>query len=290
MIWILKHLLLALSVIGTFLNVIVLIYIWRTFNVRKCLYFILALDSALSCAAMPMACGLFIAINAMNDLKSSFLCYGIQLYDLMNYVLCPLLTALISFIRCKSIISISNESQEQISDIFYIKMTCFLVFLIFVYINIWISVTIFGSFDLLAISNFCLYGENGSVPDLNPAFYGLNIPVILLMVSTFFMDLITWFFVRKNRIIMDRIPLNASIINFTFAIIYLIYVAIIFRFELSFERRFYLMLMSVTLANVLRNPLIATFAFKVNASNQKTSLEDRRQVEIEQALYRKWGK
>ena len=91
---------------------------------------------------------------------------------------------------------------------------------------------------------------------------------------------------RRNR---EKIPKRATIINSFFLIPWVLYA--IFHmiqnhmlYDLSTETKSIVLDLPNLIVNSVRNPIIAHFAFKVNAEIQKETVKSRRLSEIEEAL------
>ena len=86
----------------------------------------------------------------------------------------------------------------------------------------------------------------------------------------------------------EKIPKRATKINIGLMIFALVCVVIIRRtFIMDEERRVFLVVVMLSLAKALCNPMVTRFAFQVNRQIQQESVEDRRQNEIEDALKRR---
>ena len=91
---------------------------------------------------------------------------------------------------------------------------------------------------------------------------------------------------RRNR---EKIPKRATIINSILIIPWVVYVIfhMIFNhmlYDLSLETKSILLDLPNLLINSIRNPIIAHFAFRVNAEIRKETVKSRRLSEIEEAL------
>ena len=86
---------------------------------------------------------------------------------------------------------------------------------------------------------------------------------------------------RKRR---ERIPKRATLINTCLFVPWIAYIAFLNVPDLHLETRTLLVTLPNALVNALRNPIIASLAFKVNEQIRQETVEDRRQLEIEKAL------
>ena len=90
---------------------------------------------------------------------------------------------------------------------------------------------------------------------------------------------------RKRR---EKIPKRATIISSSMFIPFTAYSLVILKgFGFSLELKALLVTFGNTLVIAARNPVIARFAFQVNKQIRKESVEERRQIEIQEALERK---
>ena len=90
---------------------------------------------------------------------------------------------------------------------------------------------------------------------------------------------------RKRR---EKIPKRATIISSSMFIPFTAYSLVILKgFGFSLELKALLVTFGNTFVIAARNPVIARFAFQVNKQIRKESVEERRQIEIQEALERK---
>ena len=92
-------LLILTSGLGLLANLATLGYILSTFNVKKSLYFILMLDSALTAASALIGFVVFVVLNFELRVRSVWTCFFMQIFDLTTHALCPVFSFIISLIR-----------------------------------------------------------------------------------------------------------------------------------------------------------------------------------------------
>ena len=127
-----------------------------------------------------------------------------------------------------------------------------------------------------------------------------NLPIIFSLGVTIILDIFTNTMAKKNVnndsnsgfIITqeeiqrrEKIPKRATKINIGLMVLALVCIVIAnMTFVMGEEAKVLLIVVVLSLAKALCNPLITRFAFQVNQQIQQKTVEDRRQQEIEEAL------
>lgn len=141
------------------------------------------------------------------------------------------------------------------------------------------------------IFNFCM--QSSQPVNLTLLGIFIMIPILVTITTTSIMDIKCLLFIKNHGANRDRfeLSLRASIISTLITIPYFILASILSNLmgQLSIESKTFLSLFTQYLVIIIRNPLISTCAFRVNASIQRQldaqqDREHRRNVEMEHAL------
>ena len=284
--------LVILEFIGVITNFLAFRFIKKTFDCKKSLYAILALDAFLMAIINGFsglclgARGLFLETKTTCVLRAFF-------GNNLQFMLHTQFTFLISFIRfryTKLDVSINEEMERK--TICYSKI--FIGYSIFHWF-FYILINLILDLRTSKILNMCLGNE---ATDLKITFIFLMVPLMCEYFSIFYMDWKSWMkFLEwnKNRQPtpinpIDEIPLRASLINGTILLIH-IFMMIIFTAISPTLIMINGLELLVSIETIFRTPFIALFAFRVNEQNvHHDAIEERerkRQLEIQEALQKK---
>ena len=166
------------------------------------------------------------------------------------------------------------------------------------------SINAYFNLQSFNVYSVCLLREKADFPQVAFNFITVLMPVISVMVLTNAMDLSSYFWLQ-NRVLVTRqlnkeghhhllvheehnnIPLNASVICSLLFIPHLVGFCVVGSESIQPLEKYFLAIMVIRLNDVIRNPLIAKCAFRINDSNAAENRERKRQVEIQDALQRR---
>lgn len=286
-----SNVLIVTSGLGSGANFATFLYITSIYDTGKCLYFILALDAALTSMASFLGFIVFLTLKIVPSINQTIAtCILVQLFDLTTHVLCPLFSFMIAFIRRKNLNS-SNPNGWKPEGVL-IQAVKLITATIFVYILAWVVVNAGLHLNLLAVYNFCYNGVKAQDDHYIFTNFLIGLPVACLTLATAFCDIKTLQFIRTRQAEkhVDKIPLNASIISTILSIPYLLYpifISNILTPKISPENKFFTILIPSTLINIFRNPIIATCAFRLNAANVVKESKDKERERKRQAAMKR---
>ena len=163
-------------------------------------------------------------------------------------------------------------------------------------------------FQSFNVYNVCLDREKAKLPKVTFNFIMVLTPVLSVMVLTNAMDLSSYFWL-KNRIDVNtkninkstvkgnanqvqenhhnNIPIHASVICSLLFIFHIAGFVVVGAQMVQPIEKYLLVIVLTRLNDAIRNPLIATCAFRINDSNAAEDRERKRQLVIEDALKRR---
>lgn len=262
--------LIVTSGLGSGANFATFLYITSIYDTDKCLYFILALDAALTSIASFLGFVIFLTLKIAPIINQTIgICILVQLFDLTTFVLCPLFSFMIAFIRRQNLNSSNPNGWKPDHNL--IKSVKVITLTVFVFITAWVVFNAGLDLNLLAVYNFCHYADKAQDDHYIITNFCIGLPVTGLTICTAFCDIKTLQFIRtRHEKHVDKVPLNASIISTILSIPYLLYPLVMSNIltpKFSPEDKFFMILIPSTLINIFRNPIIATCAFRLNAAN-----------------------
>ena len=311
------------STIAFLSNLASFIYIQKSFDTKRCLYFILRSDAMVVMVVTLMASIMFSWVATNSQQSNSWFCsilfYASQITALTN----PMSNFMISYIRYvkttkkqqmvfiplfSRYMKLSQSpnpwlSNEELLKYSFITLSLTIIYgilitFINVYFNLW-------SFNIYTV---CYIGPEGADQKKTFNIITVLLPVIVLVVCSCFMDLSCFVFIHKRKSsvhprrtqpnpiaqvnsILTEIPLRATIISILLFIPYFLIYIILGIQKLDPLEKYFFVIILTRVQDTLRNPLIAKFLFNINDENrQRTALEERernQQREIQDALKRR---
>ena len=312
------------STIAFLSNLASFIYIQKSFDTKRCLYFILRSDAMVVMVVTLMASIMFSLVAATTSQQSNSWFCSILFYASQSTALTsPMCNFMISYIRY---VKTTKKQQMVFIPLFsrYMKLSQapnpwlsneellkyslitlsltiiygILITFINVYFNLW-------SFNVYTV---CYIGPGATDPKVAFNVITVLIPVIVSVIFSCFMDLSCFVFIHKRNTsvhprrtqpipiaqvnsILTEIPLRATIISILLFIPYFLTYIILGIQKLDPLEKYFFVIILTRIQDTLRNPLIAKFLFNINDENrQRNALEERernQQREIQDALKRR---
>ena len=264
-------------ILGFVSNFISFRYITLTYDTKKSPYYILALDSAF--ATVMSIVGSFCGIYDLFFQAGPIVCSLKNLSNPMIVAIQTSLAFLISLIRIKRVsLNAPNGWRPEpklISIANWLVIGIFLASVTLIILN-----SVF-ELNMSVIYNFCMERHFSQI-NFWPLFICILLPLTISSLATAAMDISCFCMVDKK---FDQIPLRASVIS-TILVFpsFLFTVFLSHVIQVSAFWRFLTILITQHLMIIIRNPIIALVAFRVNETNRFQNRETNRQLEISFAM------
>ena len=294
--WVINYAMVCISGLGFFANFKSYRYITKTFNTSDNLFNVLAKDALINAAlnALYSIGSIIMIINRQVFKSSKFACAFWLMTGFIPIVTGPFTSFLISLRRLIGLKYPNLASRNsRIVNLVHTVSLCLVMF----YTIVMIFLTTFLDLGAFNFINVCL-----GIPEGNGQYIvivGLIIPICMLIGLTITLDFANKTIIEHMVVEVspsmrqameekkghDEIARRAIYINICLFIPWVFYSAIVGNsFDFSLETKAILLAIPNLFVDAIRNPIIARFAFRVNETIKRNTVEDRRQDEIKAAL------
>ena len=264
-------------ILGFVSNFISFRYITSTYDTKKSPYHILALDSAF--ASFMSIVGSFCGIYDLVFQAGPIICSLKVLNNPMIVTIQPFLAFLISLIRIKRV-SLNTPNGWKPEPTLISIANWLLLGIFSAYLTLMILNSVF-ELNMSVNYNFCMERPFSQV-NFWPLFVCVLLPLTLSTLATAAMDISCFCMVDKK---FDQIPLRASVISTILVFPSLLFSVFLSQvIQVSPFWRFLTIFFTQHLMIIIRNPIIALVAFRVNEANRFQNRETNRQLEISLAM------
>ena len=193
------------------------------------------------------------------------------------------------FFRYKTIL-INSPSGWKPNEVI-IRWTFFVILYNYLYSFLVLVINYYFDLKLSNIINVCLGQENTSSSIIWLNFTLTLLPVVTASISSCIIDIRSYLLIRKGgNKNYSGLPLRASLLSSFLILPYLFAAVILLRIK-SIEIKYMAMIYNCLFFTTIRIPLVLRFGLKRNEINQQINQnedrEQRRQLEIEEALKRR---
>ena len=299
--WVINYAMVCISGLGFFANFKSYRYITKTFNTSDNLFNVLAKDALINAAlnALYSIGSIIMIINRQVFKSNKFACAFWAMTGFIPIVTGPFTSFLISLRRLIGLKypNLASRNSRFVNLVHTVSL-CLVMF----YTIVMIFVTTFLDLGASEFINLCLGIPEGNGQYNYIVIVGLILPICMVIGLTITLD-----FANKTTIehmIVEvslsmrqameekrghnEIARRAIYINICLFIPWVFYSAIVGNsFDFSSETKTILITISNLFVDAIRNPIIARFAFRVNETIKRNTVEDRRQDEIKAALQKR---
>ena len=269
-----------------------LIYIIKSFDTKQSFFHILCLDAMLVMGSALISLIMFsVAISGevLDGVSCSFLLFGTQIPVFTS----PTCNLMVSFIRYKKLIDIQNSwfsNKQLVKGSSAILALVLLYGLLIAFINSYFELR---SFNIYSV---CLEGQKAQMNHVTFNIFTVLLPLLFVVATTNFMDFSSYLWLQRTvhpeqenqGCIVNDIPLRATLISTHLLLLYIGGFVVLGSQNISPAEKYLVAIIATRINDMLRNPLVAIYTFKINdETRQKNAIEERerkRQIEIKNAF------
>ena len=299
--WVINYAMVCISGLGFFANFKSYRYITKTFNTSDNLFNVLAKDALINAAlnALYSIGSIIMIINRQVFKSNKFACAFWAMTGTIPIVTGPFTSFLISLRRLIGLKypNLASRNSRFVNLVHTVSL-CLVMF----YTIVMIFVTTFLDLGDSEFINLCLGIPEGNGQYNYIVIVGLILPICMVIGLTITLDF-------ANKTIIEHMIVEVSLsmrqameekrghneiarraiyINICLFIPWVFYSAIVGNsFDFSLETKTILLTIPNLFVDAIRNPIIARFAFRVNETIKRNTVEDRRHDEIKSALQKR---
>ena len=290
------------SILACASNVVSLIYIRNTFDIKQCLHYILCLDAIIvivsTLTTIIMFTIFFITLNF--DSLTCFIFFDGTCITLLTGPFCNLMISFIRYQKLSHSPSLWKPNEKLVKNASLAILSLILYTILITFINAFFE---FKSFNVF---NVCLNQEKAEFPNVAFNIISCLVPVLFFIILTNVLDVSSYIWLQtrigpatRSNSIKDSIfkgsdtnpnapnvdiPLKASLISSTLFIPIFVAYIIIGSDRIQPLEKYFVGILCLRLTDAIRNPLTASCTFRVNSANAAEDRERNRQVVINEAL------